>query len=61
MAFFAKMATASETKDELWNETRYSYGTGLRLVAKSGAVYRADLAFGDEGNELVVFFFYPWE
>ena len=60
IAFFAEMATVSESRDELWDETRQSYGTGLRLVAKSGAVYRADLAFGDEGTELVVFFFYPW-
>lgn len=59
-AFFAEVGSVSETRDQIWDETRYSYGMGLRLVAKSGAVYRADVAFGDEGNELVVFFFYPW-
>jgi hypothetical protein len=50
----------SETSGSLWHETRYSYGAGLRLVAASGSVYRADLAYGSEGNEFTVFFFYPW-
>ena len=61
LAFFAEMGTVSETSSDLWKETRYSYGSGLRLVAASGAVYRADLAYGDEGAEFVVFFYYPWE
>ena len=50
----------SEKSSDLWDQTRYSYGAGLRLVAASGAVYRADIANGDEGSELTVFFFYPW-
>lgn len=61
VAFFAEIGTVSETTSTLWDETRYSIGTGFRLVAGSGAVYRADVATGDEGVELIVIFDYPWE
>ena len=60
VALFAEMGSVSENSSGLWDETRYSYGAGFRLVAASGAVYRADIANGDEGSELTVFFFYPW-
>ncbi len=60
VAFFGEVGSVSETSSDLWNETRTSYGTGLRLVAASGAVYRADIAYGSEGSETTVFFFYPW-
>ena len=59
-AFFAETGTVSETSEELWDQTRNAYGTGIRLVTASGSVYRADLGFGDEGSEQTVFFFYPW-
>ena len=61
VAFFAEIGTVAETSSKLWDETRYSVGTGIRLVAGSGAVYRADVATGDEGTELIVIFDYPWE
>ena len=61
VAFFAELGTVSETPSQLWKESRYSVGTGLRLVAASGAVYRADIATGKEGAEFVVIFYYPWE
>ncbi len=60
VAFFGELGSVSEKSSDLWNETRYSYGAGIRLVAASGAVYRADIANGNEGTELTVFFFYPW-
>lgn len=60
VAFFGEAGTVSETYGDLWKEKRYSYGTGVRLVTASGAVYRADIANGSEGNELTVFFMYPW-
>jgi len=60
VALFGEVGSVSETASDLWNETRSSYGVGLRLVAASGSVYRADLAYGDEGSEFTVFFFYPW-
>lgn len=61
LAFFAEAGTVSERSSEKWNERRYSYGTGFRLLTASGSVYRADVAFGDEDVEVAVFFFYPWE
>ena len=61
MAFFAEVGTVSERSSQLWDETRYSVGAGIRLVAASGAVYRADVAVGDEGAEVIVIFDYPWE
>ena len=60
LAFFAETGTVAETRGELWDESRDSYGMGLRLITGSGSVYRADYATGDEGGELTVFFFYPW-
>ena len=60
IAFFAEAGTVSETSSELWDEQRYTYGVGFRLLAASGSVYRADLATGDEGTEIAVFFYYPW-
>lgn len=60
VAFFGEIGSVSEKYSDLWDETRYSYGAGLRLVSASGSVYRADIANGDEGAEVTVFFFYPW-
>ena len=61
LAFFAEAGTVSERPSEKWNERRYSFGTGFRLLTASGSVYRADIAYGDEDVEVAVFFFYPWE
>jgi len=60
IAFFAEVGTVAETSAEIWDETRSSVGVGFRLVTASGSVYRADIATGDEGSEIAVFFFYPW-
>jgi len=60
LAFFTEFATVSETSRDLWKDSRFVQGVGLRLVTKSGSVYRADLGVGDEGAELSVFFYYPW-
>jgi len=61
LAFFAELGTVSESASNLWDESRYTVGTGVRLVAGSGAVYRADIATGDEGVETILIFDYPWE
>ena len=61
IAFFGESGTVAETSGELWDESRESYGMGLRLITGSGQVYRADFASGDEGNEVTIFFFYPWQ
>lgn len=60
IAFFAEAGSVSEKASDLWDEQRYTYGVGFRILAASGSVYRADIATGDEGTEIVVFFFYPW-
>lgn len=61
IAFFAEAGSVAERASELWDEQRYTYGVGFRLLAASGSVYRADIATGDEGVELAVFFYYPWK
>jgi hypothetical protein len=61
VAFFAEIGSVSETTTQLWEETRHSLGAGFRLVAGSGAIYRADVATGDEGAEVIIIFDYPWE
>lgn len=61
VAFFAEIGTVAETTTQLWDETRHSLGAGFRLIAASGAVYRADFATGDEGAEVIIIFDYPWE
>lgn len=33
---------------------------GIRMIAGSGYVYRAEVATGKEGAELTVVFDYPW-
>lgn len=61
IAFFAEAGSVSEKSSDLWEEKRYSYGVGFRLLTASGSVYRADIAAGDEGTEVAIFFFYPWK
>lgn len=61
IALFAELGTVSETSSQLWDETRRSLGAGFRLIAASGAVYRADIATGQEGAEVIIIFEYPWE
>ena len=60
VAYFAEVATVSELSSDLWSETRYSIGAGVRLITASGGVYRAELATGDEGAEMIIIFEYPW-
>ncbi|MDH5785555.1 MAG: outer membrane protein assembly factor [Chromatiales bacterium] len=61
LAFFAETATVAESRNNLWDERRTSYGIGARMLTASGSVYRADYAMGDEGNEVTLFFYYPWK
>lgn len=60
VAFFYEIGSVADLKSEVGDTFRTAYGTGFRLVSASGIVYRADLAFGSEGAETVVFFFYPY-
>jgi outer membrane protein assembly factor BamA len=61
LAAFYERGAISDNKDELWNTMRDSYGIGARLVTKSGLIFRADIATGDEGEEISIIFGFPWE
>jgi outer membrane protein assembly factor BamA len=60
-AAFYERGAISDDKGELWSTMRESYGVGARLITKSGLVFRADIATGDEGREVSIIFGYPWE
>lgn len=61
LSAFYERGAISDNRDELWNSMRDSYGIGARLVTKSGLIFRADIATGDEGEEVSVIIGYPWE
>lgn len=61
LAAFYERGAISDDKSELWGSMRKSYGIGARLVTKSGLVFRADIATGDEGEEVSIIFGFPWE
>jgi len=61
VAFFWEQGSVSENSADLGSIVRNSYGTGIRMVAASGNVYRIDFATGDEGSEMAVIFKYPWQ
>ena len=61
LAAFYERGAVSDDKADLWNTMRASYGIGARLVTKSGLVFRADIATGDEGEQVSIIFGYPWE
>ena len=60
-AFFWEQGSVAETASELGDINRTAFGAGLRLVTKSGNLYRFDLATGDEGLQVTLLFGYPWE
>lgn len=61
LAAFYERGAVSDNKDELWGVMRESFGIGARIVTKSGLIFRADIASGDEGEEVSIIFGYPWE
>ncbi len=60
LSAFWETASVADRKDQLGNIWRDSYGVGMRLVMTSGIVLRAEIADGDEGSNIVIFFNYPW-
>jgi len=60
VAFFFEQGSVSETKSELGDTVKYSFGSGFRLLSGSGNLYRADFATGDEGPQVTVIIQYPW-
>jgi len=61
LAAFYERGAISDDKGDLWGSMRESWGVGARLVTKSGLIFRADIATGDEGQEVSIIFGYPWE
>jgi len=61
IAFFYERGAIADDKSELWDEMVYSAGVGFRLITSSGLVFRADIAKGEEGNEVSIIIGYPWE
>jgi outer membrane protein assembly factor BamA len=61
LSAFYERGTISDDRNELWSTMRDSYGIGARLVTKSGLIFRADVATGDEGEEISIIVGYPWE
>lgn len=60
LAFFYETGSVSETAATLGDLTRSDYGIGARLIAGSGAVYRGDVAWGDEGSQVTIIVNYPF-
>ena len=62
LAAFYERGAIADNKDDLWGSNmRDVYGIGARLVTRSGLVFRADVATGDEGQEVSIIIGYPWE
>ena len=61
VSFFYEIGTIADKSSELYNITRSSYGLGLRVITASGAVFRGDFAYGEEGFQPNIFIGYPWE
>ncbi len=60
LSAFWETASVADEKDKLGDIWRDSYGVGLRLIMTSGIVFRMEVASGDEGENIVMFFNYPW-
>jgi len=61
LAAFFELGSTADTRSELGDTWRESYGIGIRMVTASGVVFRADAAYGHEGFEPQIFIGYPWE
>ncbi|MDH5560570.1 MAG: hypothetical protein OEY59_06900 [Deltaproteobacteria bacterium] len=59
-SFFYEQGTVAESRSELSDNMKQSYGIGLRALI-SGFIYRFDLAIGDEGAVPTIFIDYPMQ
>ena len=57
---FWEQGSVVDDASELGSIVRNSYGGGVRLVTQSGAVYKFEIATGEEGTQVIMFFEYPW-
>jgi outer membrane protein assembly factor BamA len=60
IAPFYEAGSVAETSGSLGQYWRTDAGVGLRFVTASGALYRIDIAEGDEGSATTIIFSYPW-
>lgn len=61
LAFFYEAGSIADVRSDLYDITRSAYGVGVRIVTASGAVFRGDFSYGNEGFQPNVFIGYPWE
>ena len=59
LAFFAESGTVAPTKAQLWDNTRTSYGFGLRPIFNT-VVVRFDVGWSEEEKTTTLFFGYPF-
>ncbi len=60
VAPFYETGTVAESEGGLWSKYREDYGVGLRIFTAGGALYRIDVAVGDEGTNTTIIVNYPW-
>jgi outer membrane protein assembly factor BamA len=61
LSLFYETGSTSDSRSELGDIMRDSYGFGVRIVTASGVVFRGELGFGREGIAPAIFIGYPWE
>ena len=61
LSAFYETGSTTDSRSELGDIMRDSYGFGVRMVTASGLVFRGDLAFGKDGVAPAIFIGYPWE
>jgi hypothetical protein len=61
VALFYEAGSTADSRSDVGDIWRSSYGMGLRVITASGVVFRADIAAGREGVEPNIFIGYPWE
>ena len=59
LALFYEEGTVAPEFSELWDETRNSYGLGMRIIMNT-TIVRADYGISDEGSEFTFFVGYPF-
>lgn len=60
LAFFYEKGTIGDDEEEMSTHWRDAKGVGLRVVTKSGYVFRLDYGTSDEGTEVTLLGSYPW-
>ena len=61
LSLFYETGSTADSRSEVGDIMRDSYGFGVRIVTASGVVFRGDVGFGKEGVAPAIFIGYPWE